>query len=195
MSRVIEIIGKIAIGLIGLIFPIILIVTACGPIVDPPSIVDPNEGEFGVLDLTDSLLCIVDSQFVEIKNRKQHQLFYLDSLHHSLHDDEDKIKELNKGLQEKNEKVSYMEINLNELRDKFHLALKECREKERELLNLRSKSIKDSLDFEEEINHLHTSYSRKVRVLKNQIDSNNVELDSLQNIITTIYLKNKKIKI
>ena len=67
--------------LIGVVLPTFLIITSCNPLIeDHHSIADPNSGEFGVLDLTDSILNIVDSQFVEILNRNQKNLFYLDSL-------------------------------------------------------------------------------------------------------------------
>ena len=59
---------------------------------------------------------------------------------------------------------------------------------------LRKKSINDSIRHEEEINHLHESYSRKVRMLREEIDTNRVRMTELQGVISDLLSSKKKKK-
>ena len=195
MSRTTELIEKIAIGLIGVVFPIFLIITSCNPLIENhPSIADPNSGEFGVLNLTDSLLNIVDSQFVEIINQNHRKEFYMDSLKKTIHIDEDKIRDLNQDLIKKIKVTTHMEEDLASINKNLLKALTRCKKKEEALNKLKKKSIGDSIRYNEEINHLHTMYSRKIRRLQEEIDSNVVRLNELQGVINNLLVKKKKRK-
>ena len=195
MSRTTELIEKIAIGLIGVVFPIFLIITSCNPLIENhPSIADPNSGEFGVLDLTDSLLCIVDSQFVEIINQNHKKEYYMDSLKKTIDIDESKIKDLNKDLIKNIEVTTHMEEDLDSINKNLLKAIARCKKKEEALNKLIRKSIGDSIRYNEEINHLHTMYSRKVRRLQVEIDTQDVRLNELHGVISNLLEKKKKRK-
>ena len=196
MFRTTEIIKKISMMLIGVVLPTFLIITSCNPLIeDHHSIADPNSGEFGVLDLTDSILNIVDSQFVEILNRNQKNLFYLDSLKTTIHIDEDKIHNLNKNLIRKIEVTTHMEEDLDSINKNLKKALARCKKKEEDLSKLKKNSIEDSIRYNGEINHLHTMYSKKVRRLQEEIDTNNVRLNELHGVISNLLTKKRKRKI
>ena len=170
-----------------------LILTSCYE--QPDFLVeDPNDGEFGVINLADSILHEADTKFIEIKNNKEKNLYFIDSLKHTIEVEEKMIENLNKSLHRKLEVTTSMEDDLASINENLEKALANCKRKEKALMVLRKKSINDSIRHEEEINHLHESYSRKVRMLREEIDTNRVRMTELQGVISDLLSSKKKKK-
>ena len=87
-----------------------------------------------------------------------------------------------------------MEEDLASINKNLLKALTRCKKKEEALNKLKKKSIGDSIRYNEEINHLHTMYSRKIRRLQEEIDTNVVRLNELQGVINNLLVKKKKKK-
>jgi hypothetical protein len=155
---------------------------------------EPNEGEFGIITLTDSLIHLADNRFIEIKNNKEKNLYFIDSLKHTIEVEEKMIRNLNKNLHKKVEVTTNMEDNLILINKNLKKALANCKKKEKALIVLRKKSINDSIRHEKEINHLHESYSRKVRILRAEIDTNRVRMEELQGVVSDLLTSKKKKK-
>jgi len=178
------------IKIIGLL-PIIVLLSCHG---QPEFLVEDDTGEFGIMDLTDSLLHVADSQFVEIRNNKEKNLHFIDSLKHTIQTEEEIIKNLKSGLNRKLEVTTSMEDNLDVINEELTKALARCKMKEEILKKMKAKSTADSIKHEDEINHLHEVYSRKVRMLREEIDTNKVRMSELQGVISDLLTKKKKRK-
>mgnify|MGYP003637358872 FL=1 len=88
-----------------------------------------------------------------------------------------------------------MEEDLDSINKNLKKALARCKKKEEDLSKLKKNSIEDSIRYNGEINHLHTMYSKKVRRLQEEIDTNNVRLNELHGVISNLLTKKRKRKI
>lgn len=179
MSRTTELIEKIAIGLIGVVFPIFLIITSCNPLIENhPSIADPNSGEFGVLDKTDSILVLADEEFKIIKQHQVEQRVFVDSLEYTIEIEQFAINDLNKEVHRRDG----VDKDLQLTKEQLEKALITCKNKEKELKELNEKFALKSEQFMDKIEYYIDREIKLITIYNHKIDSLIFIIDSLPKI-------------
>ncbi len=150
-----------------------LILFSCSSPVEEKSTIPEDTPHIKIINETDSILSYADEKMIKIKQHQIEQKVFVDSLQHTIEEEQFTINDLNKEV----ERRRNVDNELHSTRIVLENALKKCREKEAELEQLNEKFALKSEAFMDEIEYyvdreikLITSYSHKMDSLEKVIE-------------------------
>lgn len=157
------------------------IFVACNTVVEKPDNTDVNNHNH-VMHKTDSILVLADEGFKIMKKEKLEQRTFVDSLQHTIEIEQFTINDLNNKVK----RISDIDKDLQLTKEQLEMALINCKNKEKELIELNEKFELKSEQFMSEIEYYIDREVKLVIIYEYKIDSLVKKIGVLENDVDII---------